>query len=183
MPARPKDKDGNRLLTPKEKACVDFFMACNNQTEALRKARGGVKKSNDPFNAWKLFKRPHVAAEVERRQKLLSAKMGITAERVMQELAKVAFFNLTNVAAVKDGHVRVAETADTSPDDQAALAELAESTTGTGGGSLRAKAHDKIKALELLGKHLGLFKDNPEAEDVPLPTVINVNVVDGRRQD
>lgn len=34
------------------------------------------------------------------------------------------------------------------------------------------KLCDKLKALELCGRHLGMFKDNPEA-NVPVTVVIN----------
>ena len=47
-----------------------------------------------------------------------------------------------------------------SADDVALVSEVSE-TKGTdkGGGSMRVKLHDKMKALELLGKHLGIFQD------------------------
>lgn len=34
------------------------------------------------------------------------------------------------------------------------------------------KMADKLKALELCGRHLGMFKDNPEA-NAPVTVVIN----------
>jgi phage terminase small subunit len=41
------------------------------------------------------------------------------------------------------------------------VAEVAETTSETGG-SIRLKTHDKVKALELIGKHLGMFTDKIE---------------------
>ena len=38
--------------------------------------------------------------------------------------------------------------------------------------SLNRRSNDKLKALELCGRHLGMFKDNPEA-NVPVTVVIN----------
>ena len=36
----------------------------------------------------------------------------------------------------------------------------------------QSKMADKLKALELCGRHLGMFKDNPEA-NAPVTVVIN----------
>ena len=48
-------------------------------------------------------------------------------------------------------------------DDQAMqVAEVSETTSATGG-TLKLKKHDKVKALELLGRHLGMFTDKVEA--------------------
>lgn len=45
----------------------------------------------------------------------------------------------------------------------ATVAEISESTT-LHGGSIKVKIHDKAKALELLGRHLGMWKDNNKNE-------------------
>jgi phage terminase small subunit len=38
------------------------------------------------------------------------------------------------------------------------------------------------RSLELLGKHVGAFADDEDAQDLPMPSVVNINVVDARRQ-
>ena len=49
----------------------------------------------------------------------------------------------------------------TLTEEQAAgVAEVAEGS----GGALRLKKHDKVKALELLGKHIGMFRDRVETD-------------------
>ena len=40
------------------------------------------------------------------------------------------------------------------------MAEVAEGS----GGTLRLKKHDKVKALELLARHIGMFRDRVETE-------------------
>ena len=44
-------------------------------------------------------------------------------------------------------------------DDEASVVSEVSQTTTENGGSIKAKLLDKIKALELLGKHLGMFTD------------------------
>lgn len=64
------------------------------------------------------------------------------------------------------------------PDDAAAVAEV-----GAGPNGLRIKLHDKQKALELLGRHLGMWND-PNAPggpaSAPIPPAINIVLVDAR---
>lgn len=49
--------------------------------------------------------------------------------------------------------------AELSDDQAASVAEVAENNAG-----LRLKKHDKVKALELLGRHIGIFTDKVKAE-------------------
>ena len=48
-----------------------------------------------------------------------------------------------------------------SEDESAIVAEVSETVTQAGS-SLKLKTHDKVKALELLGKHMGMFVDKVE---------------------
>ncbi len=53
---------------------------------------------------------------------------------------------------IREGQLDVADTKDLPPGAGAAVAAIEK---GTGG--LKVKFYDKLKALELMGKHLGLF--------------------------
>ncbi len=62
-----------------------------------------------------------------------------------------------------------------STDDTAAIASVKVKTIPTADGEgveREIRLADKLKALELCGKHLGMFKDNPEA-NIPVTVVIN----------
>ncbi len=67
--------------------------------------------------------------------------------------------------------VKLIDSKDLSDDDAAMVAEVSETVTKDGG-SLKVKSHDKVRALELLGKHLGIFVDKIEMKDMtPTPVV------------
>jgi len=130
MPA-PKGKDG---LTALERRCIEAFVGtANNQVEAYRIATGTkANGSTAKKQAWKIFKRPHVAAEVGRRQTTITEmaveRAAIDKAWVMERLEKVVERCLP------------------------------------GDGTAGFNAAGANRALELLGKELGMFVDRSEAD-------------------
>src|SRR3954468_7449641 len=80
----------------------------------------------------------------------------VTADRVMLELARVAFGDPRRVVSWGPGGVKLRPSAELAAEGAAVVAEVAETTTKEGG-SLRVKTIDKLGALRLLGQHLGMF--------------------------
>jgi len=87
----------------------------------------------------------------------------ITADRVLEELGKLAFSNMENYAKWGPDGVTLQSSEDMDPDVAAAVAEVAETITKDGG-SIRFKLHDKRGALESIGKHFGMFTDRRAEE-------------------
>lgn len=83
-------------------------------------------------------------------------------EDILEELAAIAMAKATDVLCVKDGLLQVRESDSLTPRQAAAIAAIERS-----GGSLKVKFYDKLKALELLGKYMGLFDHclTPEGSD------------------
>lgn len=86
---------------------------------------------------------------------------------MIAELAAIAFADRTELAKVdKNGCVRFTPT-DNLPDDvKKVISGIKEGKFGT-----EVLSYDKVKALELLGKHLGLF-DKKDDENVEEPVRI-----------
>lgn len=84
----------------------------------------------------------------------------ITGQRVLEELWAIAGVRATDYLEIKDGQLSVRDTAQ-FPDSRA-VSSVEKSTTG-----IKIKFYDKLRALELLGKYLGLFDSAAarEAED------------------
>ena len=76
----------------------------------------------------------------------------ITPKAVVEELAAIGFARATNFLRVSDGELTIRETDSLSKADQAAIASVERSSTG-----IKLKFYDKMKALELLGKYMGMF--------------------------
>ena len=100
-----------------------------------------------------------------------SKRTGVNADRVVRELARVAFVNASDVIDMNKATVLN----DASRDDMAAIASVKVKVIPgeTGDGVEREiRLADKLKALELCGKHLGMFKDSPDST-APVTVVIN----------
>lgn len=85
-----------------------------------------------------------------------SRRTGITQDRVLRELAKVAFVNANDVIDPDSATVRADATEDDLACIQAVKVKTSESEMGSSS-EREIKLYDKMRALEMLGKHLGLF--------------------------
>lgn len=156
-------------LTPKQMRFVDEWLIDFNGKQAA--IRAGYSAKTAEATAARLLRNVKVQAEISRRQKDLQRRTEVTQERVVMELARVAFADATNYVQVETriinrGEVKVPielavhkETAELSADQRAAIASIKQGANG-----VEIKLHDKIKALELLGRHIGMFNDKLEVK-------------------
>jgi phage terminase small subunit len=82
----------------------------------------------------------------------------VTQDRVIEELAKIAFINPTDVINEYDASLHNGATRE----DTAAISSIRVRRIPSKNGmgiEREIKLNDKIRALDLLGKHLGLFND------------------------
>lgn len=144
-------------LTAKQARFVDEYLVDLNATAAARRA--GYTHNNPSEIGYGLLQKTSVQAAISAAQRERSARTGITADRVIQEIARVAFSNLRDVVEWGPDGVRLRPSGELSLDVSAAVAEVSETTTPNGG-SIRTKMHNKIAALEQLAKHVGLYADH-----------------------
>ena len=82
------------------------------------------------------------------------------ADDILQELYAIAMARATDYMTVRDGALEIRSTDELTPGQAAAIASMERST-----GGLKLKFYDKLKALELLGKYLGLFEAHESAPE------------------
>lgn len=153
-------------LNPKKRRFVAEYLKDLNGTQAA--IRSGYAEATAKEQACRLLKEPQIQALVKKGMDKRSERTEITQDKVLIELSKIAFGNMRDVASWNESGVRF-KPSDELTDDQAATIQEVTETTNQHGGSLKIKQHDKVKALELIGRHLGMFKDKVEIIDTERP--------------
>lgn len=167
-------------LTDKQRKFCDEYLIDLNATQAA--IRAGYSPKTAEQTASRLLRNVKVQEYIAKRQKELSRSTEVTQERVIKELALIAFSNNADYAHVvekkmkaevdgmlvdildedgKPATYRTVEpvlTEELTEEQKRALAVIKKGRDG-----LEVKSCDKVKALELLGKHLGIFTDKIEA--------------------
>ena len=145
-------------MTEKQKIFADEYLIDLNATRAYRVAYPSVKKDETAAQAGsRMLRNVKVAEYIQERMEERQKRTEITQDRVLEELAAIAFARAADFAEVKDGFVIIKDTAGLSEQQIKAIAGIKEGKFG-----VELKLNDKEKALELLGRHLGMFKDRME---------------------
>ena len=145
-------------MTEKQKVFADEYLIDLNATRAYRVAYPSVKKDETAAAAAaRMLRNVKVAAYIQERMQERQKRTEITQDRVLQELAAIAFAKATDYAEIKNECVRIKDTAELNEQQVRALAGIEEGKFG-----IKVKLNDKEKALELIGRHLGMFKDKLE---------------------
>lgn len=140
-------------MTKKQKRFCEEYLIDLNATQAAIRA-GYSPDTAGAIGAENLTK-PEIQRAVAQAMAERSRRTGVNAERVVLELAKVAFVNVGNVIDATDATLKE----DAAPEDLAAIQSIKVKDMGEMGIEREIRMADKLKALELLGRHLGMFND------------------------
>ena len=176
-------------LTEKQARFVAEYLVDLNATQAA--IRAGYSERTAEVIGYENLRKPQISAAIEQAIQDRQRRTEITQDRVLQELARIAFANGTDFARIvssptvttvvdEEGYtqqvlqsvqrVELVDTERVDPEKRAAIASIKEGKFG-----IEFKSYDKIRALELLGQHLGMFDrkegnapGQDEVEDDPL---------------
>lgn len=146
-------------LTAKQKRFIEEYLIDLNATQAA--IRAGYSPDTAKEIGCENLTKLNIKNEIDKAIAQRSRRTGISQDRVLRELAKIAFVNPSNV--INFGQATVKNSA--SEDDLATIASVKVKTIPTEDGDIEereVKLYDKLKALDLIGKHLGMFKDKVE---------------------
>ena len=147
-------------LTEKQQCFIDEYLIDLNATQAAIRAGYSVKTAQE--QSARLLSKVMVQQAISEAMAERSRRTGINQNRILIELARIAPLNPKALVNLEDATVNP----EASPDDLAAIAsvKVKRFPTKDGGEGIEreVKFYDKIKAIELLGKHLGMFKDRIE---------------------
>lgn len=158
--------------------CEEYLIDLNATQAAIR---AGYAERYASTNAHKLLQITAIKEKIDELMAARAKRTEITQDRVLRELAIIAFSNAADYAAVveedayievegerikmldDDGNVmkfrtvRPVLTEDLTEEQKRALSVIKKGRDG-----FEVKPYDKVRALELLGKHLGMFQDKVE---------------------
>ena len=159
-------------MTKKQKRFVEEYLIDLNATQAA--IRAGYSTATAKDIGCENLAKPNIRDKIDKALAERSKRTGVTADRVIQELAKIAFVNAEDVINFETGGVR----ADADKEDLAVIQSVkVKEMSGEKGDSTEreVKLADKQRALELLGKHLGMFSNDI---NVSMKNAIQVELVD-----
>lgn len=164
-------------MTDAQKRFCDEYLIDLNATRAYKVAYPNCKKDDTArANSSRLLTIANIQEYISERQKEIEKRTEVTQDKVIKELANIAFSNGTDFAQIvereyeenvydEEGNcigtkpkkyktLELTATDNLTEEQKSAIAGIKQTTNG-----IEIKTNDKVKALELLGKHLGMFKD------------------------
>lgn len=173
-------------LPPKQQRFVDEYLVDLNATQAA--IRAGYSPRTAQVQSSDLLSKPMVADAVARAKAERSARIGLTADRVLQELAAIGFARMPDYADWGDGEqMQLKPSGELNEQQAAAIVQVVETEKFVKsldrGESLWSrersiKLHDKVSTLKLLGQHIGMFSEKHEVtgkDGAPLTFTISID--------
>lgn len=156
-------------LTAKQQKFVDEYLIDLNATQAAIRAGYSSKTAGEIGH--ENLNKPQIRAHIDAKMAEHSARTGVNQERIIRELARIAFLDPTQLVNMDSAEIHD----DTSADDRAAIASVkVKSMSGeTDMIEREVRFADKIKALELLGKRFGMWIDKQQIEGT-----VGVQIID-----
>lgn len=152
-------------MTDAQKRFCDEYLIDLNATRAYKVAYSRCKKDETANAASsRMLRNVKVQEYISEKQKEIEKRTEVTQDMVIKELAKIAFLDIRKLYT-ENGQLK--NVADIDSDTAGAISSLEtlEEYEGYGddrekiGDTQKVRLLDKTKALELLGRHLGIFND------------------------
>ncbi len=151
-------------LTPKQEAFATGVASGLSQAEAYRQAypkAQGWKDETVWSKASTMAKDEKVQARIQELRGKAAEANEVTIERIVAEVVKIAFANQRDLMTWGPQGVKLRASDELTDEQAAAVSEVAESVSATGG-SLNLKTHDKLGALRFLAELKGFLVKKQE---------------------
>lgn len=175
-------------LTPKQEMFVKEYLIDLNGNQAA--IRAGYSEKTARITACDLLTNPNIQEALQKAMEERSKRTEITADKVLKEMAHIAFDDIGNYLSFKTvktvvardketdepiiGYQTVVDVKDSADIDTRSIAEVSTGKDGV----FRFKMYCKDAALVQLGKHLGLF--NKEIQEHTGPNGGPIHIKDDR---
>lgn len=149
-------------LNLKQKAFVEAYLS-NGQNATQAAIAAGYSAKTAYQQGSRLLSHVEVSSEIIRRTTKVVNKLEVTAERILQERARLAFYDPTKLTGIQT----LEDIQNLDEDTRRAIQEVEFKPDG----SLKIKAASKDASLTALEKIHGMYRDREEAA-----AVLNINI-------
>ncbi len=143
-------------LTEKQRKLVVAYLNGKSKHDALLEAGYATHSSS-----FRIFNQPEVINEIKRRQHIMSAKAGVTGDWIIHRLMLIADAKLSDLIVEDGDGFSQIDMSRMTPALKTALSGFESDKFGDVT-KIKIKTSDKLKALEMLARHLGMFNDKLE---------------------
>lgn len=152
-------------LTPKQLIFCKEYLIDMNATRASIEA--GYSKHSADSQGSRMLKNVKVKAYIDKHSRKRLEKLDITADKVMQELANIAFFDPRKMFNENSGLIEIQDLDDATAKAIGTIKLRKEKMdSDTFAETMEVKPNDKLKALDMIMKNMGMYeKDNEQSKD------------------
>ena len=118
----------------------------------------GYSEATAASTAYALMQKPEIREAIAEGLERGRERCNITPERVLNAISNIAFADISDVMTWEKNKIILRDLADMEPHETAAIHTVSESFTKSGR-KLEVKQHDRLRALEMLGRTYAMFKD------------------------
>ena len=153
-------------LTEQQKLFAKEFVVDFNATQAAIRAK--YSENTAAQQASRLLKNVKITELIAENIKNTHDKLDITIDRIAEEFEKVGFSSIADFIDWEEGTdnllIKFKDLKSLTREQRACISEISVHTTVLGHKTFKIKLHDKLKALEALGRHKSMFTDKFEGK-------------------
>lgn len=165
------EKQPEIKLTEKQKIfCLEYIVDFNGAHAAIR---AGYSKKTAGVIANENLNKPYLQNHIRKLIDKRADKTGVTSERVIEEFKKIAFSSIAHLhntwISLKEFEDLTDDQKDTIESIKTRIRSYKENEELIKVEEIQIKLYDKVRALENLGKHTGIYEaDNKQKPIIPI---------------
>ena len=184
----------SKKLNKREERCLlEYFVDLNPVRAAMAAGYSETVAHTRAFQ-WVSLRsarnpKPHLREAIEAKMQERAEKTEITVDEIEAELSIIGKHNIEDYVDIgPDGEIKIKPFPEMPKDASRAIAKIKEVKRVIGKGVMEIRTeltfHDKVRALELLGKRRGMFRDSIEITGGPVTAVqIVITMPDNNRDN
>lgn len=160
--SEPEEKKPKKLTEKEKLFCKEYVANKFNAKKAAELA--GYSKDTAKQIGYENLTKPYLQEEIARITGPIFEKLEISAERVGQELAAIAYARINELGEWDEDGKLTVKTVKDIPDHLLGAIQSVEKVVSQQGNRFKIKFHDKTKALEMLAKHTKFYEEPIEGK-------------------